>query len=189
MESDIHEAFLQHEDLIESEAENQGAWLTESAGALADLHAPVLKSLCRFWPVDACASNSRKEVGAEDSRDTFGARRLTTAPNHEEGESWMREARASRTSYSKHTAEEAKLGNETEDIHETPRNEQERGWLNDLGRVLARKRQFNASRQVVNVVKRFQYVTPNYSDHLTVAHFFIQSKDEYMVTSGWLRYG
>lgn len=48
MEADIHNTLLTYDGLVESAATNQGAWLTESAGALSDLHAAVLRSLGEF---------------------------------------------------------------------------------------------------------------------------------------------
>lgn len=48
VEAEIHHALLKYDGLVESAATNQGAWLTESAGALSDLHAAVLRSLSGF---------------------------------------------------------------------------------------------------------------------------------------------
>lgn len=39
---------MRHDGLVETEATNQGAWLTESAGALSDLHASLLESISGF---------------------------------------------------------------------------------------------------------------------------------------------
>ncbi|CAN0167518.1 unnamed protein product, partial [Discosporangium mesarthrocarpum] len=44
---EIHRDFFQNEGLVEPAATNQGAWLTGSAGAVADLHASVLEEHCR----------------------------------------------------------------------------------------------------------------------------------------------
>lgn len=48
VEVEIHETLLKYDGLIEPAATNQGAWLTESAGALSVLHSAVLTSLAGF---------------------------------------------------------------------------------------------------------------------------------------------
>lgn len=48
VEVEIHETLLKYDGLIEPAATNQGAWLTESAGALSVLHSAVLTSLTGF---------------------------------------------------------------------------------------------------------------------------------------------
>ena len=48
VEAEIHHTLLKYDGLVESAATNQGAWLTESAGALSDLHTAVLRSLGGF---------------------------------------------------------------------------------------------------------------------------------------------
>ncbi|CAM9232781.1 unnamed protein product [Ectocarpus sp. 12 AP-2014] len=58
VETEIHETLLKYDGLIEPEATNQGAWLTESAGALADLHVDVLRSLTGFSMHEKSASPS-----------------------------------------------------------------------------------------------------------------------------------
>ncbi|CBJ26015.1 hypothetical protein Esi_0018_0095 [Ectocarpus siliculosus] len=58
VETEIHETLLKYDGLIEPEATNQGAWLTESAGALSDLHADVLRSLTGFSMHEKSASPS-----------------------------------------------------------------------------------------------------------------------------------
>lgn len=65
---------LKYDGLIEPEATNQGAWLTESAGALSDLHADVLRSLTGFSMHEKSASPSScwgtsSTGGAKDSVD------------------------------------------------------------------------------------------------------------------------
>lgn len=53
VEVEIHETLLKYDGLIEPAATNQGAWLTESAGALSVLHSAVLTSLAGF-SVNSC---------------------------------------------------------------------------------------------------------------------------------------
>lgn len=62
VEAEIHNTLLKHDGLVESAATNQGAWLTESAGALSDLHAAVLRSLGEFSMRRSSSPPSRNGV-------------------------------------------------------------------------------------------------------------------------------
>lgn len=62
VEAEIHHTLLKYDGLVESAATNQGAWLTESAGALSDLHAAVLRSLGGFSTCKSSSAASRNCV-------------------------------------------------------------------------------------------------------------------------------
>ncbi|CAM9590255.1 unnamed protein product [Ectocarpus fasciculatus] len=79
VETEIHETLLEYDGLIEPEATNQGAWLTESAGALSDLHADVLRSLAGFSMHEKSASPS----SCWGTSSTGGAKEAVEGPEKE----------------------------------------------------------------------------------------------------------
>lgn len=143
MQLEIHEALVPFQDLVEDEATNQDAWLTESAGALANLHSSVLTSLRDSGSeasadarpaehphaiADRCPSDKsspgvtdRKAEGDNvNTQDQVFDRRLLSAPASPE----MHKAKV------------------------LPGGGHDRRRLWELGNLLARKRRFAASRQV-----------------------------------------
>lgn len=156
MRTEIHETLLRFEGLIEAEATNQGAWLTESAGALTDLHASILQSLCGnsshaplyLQPSQIDAPHALSiGVGAEVEINSI---RLDGAGGQNDrclsaGGSAVSESklsiRGSETADAGVERGESLERGKTTDIEQSRR-------LRDLGRVLACKRQFTASRQV-----------------------------------------
>lgn len=201
MELEVHDALLRREGLIEPEATNQGAWLTESAGALPDLHASVLESLCTFQPTQTRFSRAtpapqqRQESlpkalvhgrigdpGADYFDEARTASELTAVPEEHINYRKQESEAANDSGFKRHDHQQQQhhrgsaIGQaiEPKDDDEAKENgngitsvattektmvtglrsagvgddEQGRGRLRDLGRILARKRQFAASRQV-----------------------------------------
>lgn len=141
---------LEHQDLIEPEATNQGAWLCESAGAVLDLHATVLKSLCGFEPHGTRApspagSSSSDHLGM--GLELEGSHTGYVVPGN------------MRCGVPVHGAGSPDRGDGTHCLPvESSQASSRRERLRELGRVLARKRQFNASRQVGRVEGRWDRV-------------------------------
>lgn len=182
--TETHEALLGCEGLVEPEATNQGAWLTESAGALADLHASVLEGLSGFTKLDPSRSPSphsdstrldRQNVKHEIGIRVEGAANASCSPKGE------------RVTLEGAGSESCGLSGQQRDMFETKggdnvgvnahcmgrgstggegssgggrartirvaddcehADQQRRSRLHHLGRLLARRRQFTASRQV-----------------------------------------
>ena len=196
----MHDALLKYDGLVEPTATNQGAWLTESAGALSDLHSAVLKSLAgRSSSKDLVLSShggslSREEAASEAETGPKGTgtgcsgrsvcgpvREVDTGEDHRRklcqqsgnGESLAEEAVANAGTESAASCGVAtRTGEEWRAVASDPRDDssaatatakavadrgrrhaggqhdQRRARLRNLGLLLARKRQFAASRQV-----------------------------------------
>jgi len=78
VEVELHDALLKHDGLVEPTATNQGAWLTESAGALSDLHSTVLGSLAGLCVREDPAQPSHRSAL---SRDAVGVSEARGVPN------------------------------------------------------------------------------------------------------------
>lgn len=146
VEVELHDALLKYDGLVEPTATNQGAWLTESAGALSDLHSTVLGSLALFSVREDPALSSR---GNALSRDAVRASEARVVPTGAETSCLERGAFGQ--------LQEAVIGKEhqrtlcpasRERRQAEGRRDQRRTRLRHLGLLLARKRQFSASRQV-----------------------------------------
>lgn len=203
---------------MESAATNQGAWLTESAGALSDLHAAVLGSLGGFSPRESGSPSSCNGVvfaeaggevgftfneaavpaGAEDSSGeesvstqeganiTFDRRPVHQPESDERAraddhgicaggkgdvahnaaatctEHAMPNAANSQDSSTAPTMPTGVTGRSS--THSDKQQDQRRARLQHLGLLLARKRQFPASRQVCYISGGRRFVgTPPYS--------------------------
>eukprot|EP00903_Cladosiphon_okamuranus_P008686 g8322.t1 len=203
VEAEIHHTLLKYDGLVESAATNQGAWLTESAGALSDLHAAVLRSLYGFfrrnssssasgdWFVSAEAGSSTLEEAAvpagadtgsgghavstrEDETTTHdrttcrhGGDRYACAEDRgiasAEGEvpkdaapcagDGMRDAAISQESSTATKTTTSATDRSTTHIEDKQRDDR-RARLKHLGLLLARKRQFSASRQAYDDAMR-----------------------------------
>ncbi|CAM9285307.1 unnamed protein product, partial [Sphacelaria rigidula] len=165
VEKEVHETLLRYEGLVENEATNQGAWLTESAGALADLHASILHKLCdkesRTPPSLHSHPPQPTEIGRELPSTKGTAMGVQTEANGAPpGESCAQNGSSCSARESLMPSLESVLpirgsvtsvGPEIESGEILGREiylESEQGKrLRDLGRVLAFKRQFTASRQ------------------------------------------
>lgn len=183
VEAEIHEALLGCDGLlIEPEATNQGAWLTESAGALADLHASVLERLSGFTnepPV------SPSPYGSDSSPARLDKHTTTTSISRLEDERETREGAGSSAACCGRFGQGGNSGTEgggggDDDVDgavapvgtgsigggaggsggggrpgaaivtdgRVHADQERRTRLHHLGRLLARRRQFTASRQV-----------------------------------------
>lgn len=166
---EIHRALLRQEGLIEAEATNQGAWLTESAGALADLHASILQHLCEFqrdgtaWKgINSGRSMAKHGLSAGGHRlDSFvgkagggearnGLVRKGCTSDRVEISSFQSQRLTNEGSNSAYGGEytSATTGNSKIVGELMSEEKNRRSRLRDLGRMLARKRQFTASREV-----------------------------------------
>lgn len=182
VEAEIHEALLGCDGLVEPEATNQGAWLTESAGALADLHASVLEGLSGFTnepPVSPPPYSSDSSPARLDKHTT------TTSISRLEDERETREGAGSSVACCGRFGQGGDSGTEgggggDDDVGgaaarvgtgsiggdaggsggggrpgaavvtdgRVHADQERRTRLHHLGRLLARRRQFTASRQV-----------------------------------------
>lgn len=153
---EIHETLLRFQGLIESEATNQGAWLTESAGVLIDLHTSVLQSLCgKASHASPCCQPSQSDITRArsitmDADAETNSIRLDRADGQKErclsaGGSAVLESTLSQRD-NETVGMDVNRG-ESLERGRTTDNEQGRR-LRDLGRMLAYKRQFAASRKV-----------------------------------------
>ncbi|CAN0403508.1 unnamed protein product, partial [Laminaria digitata] len=87
VEAETHEALLGCEGLVEPEATNQRAWLTESAGALADLHASVLEGLSGFTPSPSPSVSPYSDYSSSARRLDISTRRLDNQSSSSRGSS------------------------------------------------------------------------------------------------------
>lgn len=166
MEAEIHGELLKRGGLLEPEATNQGAWLTESAGALSDLHASVLESLtgfkhdfAKFQRASPAAersleqendgSTSRRWSEAWDSMDERSRQQGDDGCSRTEGDGYNATDGACAANRLKAGDGGAVSGRRKEAEPSCGvEEERDRTRLRELGRLLARKRQFTASRQV-----------------------------------------
>ena len=148
--TEIHESLLAYDDLVEEAATNQGAWLTESAGALRDLHASVLKSLLGYENASNLKRNPRRAAsnGKRSSK-------ISGFPESPSSDSTTRkhggDAPIDDDRHQFDGWEEAvrREGNYVATVKPGDFSEARRTRLFELGRLFACKRQFAASRQVV----------------------------------------
>lgn len=149
---EIHESLLANDDLIEDEATNQGAWLTESAGAVRDLHASILTSLLEseHASIYKAGDNHSATSSGEHLREIPRIADSTHSDNPKRlhGDNLQTDSKvvgATKDSGDGLAPAEVENGvmvkpNDVSDAQRT------RLW--ELGRLLACKRQWAASRQV-----------------------------------------
>lgn len=166
VEAEVHGELLKRGDLLEPEATNQGAWLTESAGALSDLHASVLESLTGFkhdYPESQRVSpaavtsfeqqdkikTSRRWPEALDSMGGSSRQQGDNGCSTTEGDGYNATDGTCAVNRLKAGGGGAVSGRRTETEPScSVEEDRDRTRLRELGRLLAQKRQFTASRQV-----------------------------------------
>lgn len=151
---------LKYDGLVEQEATNQGAWLTESAGTLADLHTSVLKSLSGFHHQKSPSPQGGTAVRGVERNTGRSSSTWNDTISEEGGEPICRSddfeskgnlrrvgGNFNATDPTGAAGEAAGLGR-SDAASGSLAGHQDRRMLYDLGRLLSRKRQFAASRQV-----------------------------------------
>ena len=164
--------------LVEPEATNQGAWLTESAGALADLHASVLEGLSGFTgepPAppspysDSSSARLDKQSSSSGTKDEHATREDADSSvtcrgcferggdsgtsgggggGHDVGGAAARVGPGSIVDAVAGSGGGGRPGTVVVADGRVHADQQRRTRLHHLGRLLARRRQFAASRQV-----------------------------------------
>lgn len=149
---EIHESLLANDGLLEDEATNQGAWLTESAGALRDLHASILTSLLESEHASTHAARDDHRAATSEGHYREIPRIADSTdsdnPNRLHGDSPQTDGKlVGATKDSGVGVAPAEVG---DDVMVVPNDfsgaQRTRLW--ELGRLLAGKRQWGASRQV-----------------------------------------